>query len=757
MTSFDLPQIILLLAGILSALTFMVAFIRRKAHPQAARALIGYTFAMMLWVGWLVGWQLGALDILDSGFLIKAPFYGLFLISVVFFFLTRGFLGVTRRWFLWIFLALFWLGTLITLDGNWFGLAEVWLTGAGWVITRERVVLVSIVVGWAIYTGAAASLILGTYRRVKPSFYRNRITYWVLVLLLIAVGDALILAGSLVPGDSVHVLGGMLAVYALLTPLLPNIPSLVFHTASSALMAGISLGFYLLTFLGIDVLLRNNPFFQPVWVGLILASILIFIVNPILQTIRVQIERTADGEELDVTHILSRYSQSITNILDLELLASVVVTSVEDVLDLQGGYLFLVDYEKDSTGKAYYRLRGEGSRIEDKSVSIELATESPITGYFRQENWPLSEYDLEIQPRFTSAPWDERVWFSQLGMEVYIPIFSKNEWIGILALGPKTSGEPYWEAQWDLLSALADQTAIALENVRLVEGLMRLNNDFQRAYKALDQANRHLERLERTKSDFISIASHEIRTPLTLISGSAQMLYDEQTLQEDEYYKTLLDKIQSGSHRMQEIVDSMFDMAKVDARDLQLDPQPIALGSLFRTLAAKLEKALEDRNQTLEISDELNDLPSIEADFESLTKAFRHVIVNAIKYTPDGGRIRVFGKTVEPEDYEPSQASVEIVVEDNGIGISPQFHELIFTKFYQTGELAYHSSGQTKFKGGGPGLGLAITKGIIEAHRGRIWVESPGYNEETRPGSQFHVVLPVHQQPAAKPPEALFR
>ncbi len=756
MTSFDLPKIILLLVGIFSILIFIVALIRRRAHPQAARALIGYTLAMVLWVGWLAGWQLGLLDFLDAGFLNKAPFYGLFLLSVGFFYLTRGFLGVSRHWLFWMSLALIWLGSVTILDGNWVGLAEVWFTGDGWAIIRQRVVVASIVVGWAIYTGAAAILILRTYRKVKPSFYRNRITYWVLVLLLIVCGDALILAGSLVPGVSIHVLGGMLAVYALLTPALPNIPSLVFRMTSSTLMAGISLGFYLAAFLVIDALLGNNPFFQPVWVGLALALVLIFVVNPILQTIRTQIERTAEGDELDVTHILSRYSQSITNILDLELLASVVVTSVGDVLDLQGGYLFLVDYEKDSTGRAHYRLRGEGSHTEDKPVSIELATNSPITTYFRQENWPLSEYDLEIQPRFASASWDERVWFSQLGMDVYIPIHSKNEWIGILALGPKTSGEPYWESQWDLLSALADQTAIALENVRLVEGLMRLNSEFQRAYAALDQANRHLERLERTKSDFISIASHEIRTPLTLISGSAQMLYDEQALHGDEYYKTLLEKIQSGSHRLQEIVDSMFDMAKVDARDLQLDPQPIALGSLFRTLASKLEKALEDRELTFELSDNLNNLPPIEADFESLTKAFRHLLVNAIKYTPDGGKIRVFGKELSPDESETAGTSVEIVVEDNGIGISPEFHELIFTKFYQTGELAYHSSGQTKFKGGGPGLGLAITKGIVEAHRGRIWVESPGYNEETRPGSQFHVVLPVHQQPAAKPPEAIF-
>ncbi len=752
----DLPQFALLLAVVCSGLTFVVALLQRNAHPLAARALIGYAFAMFVWVGCLAGWQMGVLNFPEPGVLERLPFYGLFLLAAGFYYLTCGFLGATRYRFFWALLALIWLGLLLTLDGNWLGLQEIWLTGSGWAITRERAVLAATVCGWAIFSGAGVVLALQTYRKVKPSFYRNRITYWALVLVITVVGDTLILAGILVPGVVIHILGVILGVYALLTPALPNIPSLVFRITSSALMVGISLGLYLLAFLGIDVLLSNYPFYQPIWVGLALAVVLALMINPILQVIKNQIDRTIAGEGLDVPHILSRYSQSITNVLDLELLASVVIASVRDVLDIQGGYLFLVDYEKNSANNGLYRLRGESGNDAESPKQVELSANSPIVQYFRQENWPLSEYDLEIQPRYRSAPRPERVWFSQLGMDVYIPISSKNEWIGVLALGPKVSGEPYWESQWELLSALADQTAIALENVRLVEGLIRLNNEFQRAYAALDQANRHLERLDRTKSDFINIASHEIRTPLTLISGSAQMLYDEKALHGDDYYKTLLEKIQSGSTRLQEIVDSMFDMARVDARDLQLDPQAIALGSLFRNLAVKLEPAFKERNQTLEIQD-LSSLQPIEADFESLSKAFRHLLVNAIKYTPDEGLIRVSGREFKPEQEQSSQTCIEIIVEDNGIGISPQYHELIFTKFYQTGELAYHSSGQTKFKGGGPGLGLAIAKGIIEAHRGKIWVESPGHNEATCPGSQFHVVLPIHQQPILPLPEGIFR
>jgi signal transduction histidine kinase len=141
---------------------------------------------------------------------------------------------------------------------------------------------------------------------------------------------------------------------------------------------------------------------------------------------------------------------------------------------------------------------------------------------------------------------------------------------------------------------------------------------------------------------------------------------------------------------------------------------------------------------------DLGALPAIEADADGLYKVFYHLLTNAVKYTPDGGTITVAGRVFQGTEPVPGD-SVEVTISDTGIGIDPDVQELIFTKFYQTGELSLHSSGKTKFKGGGAGLGLAIVRGIVQAHRGRVWVESPGYDEESFPGSEFHVVLPINQ------------
>jgi signal transduction histidine kinase len=142
----------------------------------------------------------------------------------------------------------------------------------------------------------------------------------------------------------------------------------------------------------------------------------------------------------------------------------------------------------------------------------------------------------------------------------------------------------------------------------------------------------------------------------------------------------------------------------------------------------------------------VQDLPHIEADLDALRKMFTQLVGNAIKYTPDGGRITISGRQLPQGEVFPED-SVEVVISDTGVGIEPQLQELIFTKFYRTGPIATYSSSKTRFMGGGPGLGLSIAKGIVEAHGGIIWAESPGYDEQSCPGSKFHVVLPLHQLP----------
>lgn len=252
----------------------------------------------------------------------------------------------------------------------------------------------------------------------------------------------------------------------------------------------------------------------------------------------------------------------------------------------------------------------------------------------------------------------------------------------------------------------------------------------------LEQINATLKQIDRTKTNFIQISAHELRTPLTLIMGYSQMLHND--LKKNPDMQSLAQGILEGAERMTDVVESMADVSRIDSNALTLRRTSVQLDAVIRKVQKEFTPAFDERNIRFNVGD-LGALPSVTADPEMLQKVFYHLVMNAIKYTPDGGEVGVTGRYVN--GAEPAQ--LEIAVCDTGIGIDPGMHELIFQKFHQTGEVLLHSSGKTKFKGGGPGLGLAIARGIVQAHGGRIWVESPGHDEETFPGSKFIVSLPM--------------
>jgi signal transduction histidine kinase len=260
------------------------------------------------------------------------------------------------------------------------------------------------------------------------------------------------------------------------------------------------------------------------------------------------------------------------------------------------------------------------------------------------------------------------------------------------------------------------------------------NQDLRRAYH-------DLERLDKAKDDFIGVVGHELRTPLTVIAGYANMLKGHSVINEDENLNMLTDGITVGIGRLQSIINNILDVSKLDAAVLQVRRVPTSIIVLVKEVESDFASALKQRRIYFK-SDDLDKLPFIMADSDLLYKVFYHLVMNAIKYTPDGGMITVSGKLIHDEGQEPL---IEVVVADTGIGIDEEHHELIFEKFYQTGEVRLHSSGTTKFKGGGPGLGLAIVKGAVLAHGGRVWVESGGHDEKKFPGSRFYVRLPVDE------------
>jgi signal transduction histidine kinase len=239
--------------------------------------------------------------------------------------------------------------------------------------------------------------------------------------------------------------------------------------------------------------------------------------------------------------------------------------------------------------------------------------------------------------------------------------------------------------------------------------------------------------------EFIQVAAHELRTPLTIVKGYVNVLGSFPELQENAALKEVMEGIVKGAERMHEVVNTMLDVTRIENEQLRISPAPVPLKRILHELSGDFRKAVEDRNIEI-IVEQDEDTPAINADPSLIQKALYHLIINAIKFTPDGGKVILRSRPVLMDNHAPG---VELSIQDTGIGLDAEHHELVFEKFYQVGNVSIHSSGKTSFKGGGPGAGLAIVRGVARAHGGKVWVESKGHDEVNFPGCTFYLHLPI--------------
>lgn len=450
---------------------------------------------------------------------------------------------------------------------------------------------------------------------------------------------------------------------------------------------------------------------------LILAAIvggilILIIVRQILATRSKTLLYQSETKRRQLAESLTRATQEMTSTLDFQQASVLVLDQLAVVVPYERCSILL----EQNNHLHIVAQRGFPENEErTQEVLIAIRDDDP---YLRMSDTfePLIIDDVTQDPGWTILPWLplNRSWMG-------IPLVVRDKTIGMISI-TRQEAHAFTTEDMLLAKAFAGQAAVTLENARL--------------YAELQRAYHTLEILDRTKSKFIEIVAHELRTPLTIIKGYTQSLAAQPVIKDDIQNQTLLEGVVRGADRLHEIVNNMLDITKIDTQVLKLNKTPFRMSDLFVRLSQYYEPALAERNLTLEI-DDLSQLPMIQADAGLLQKVFLQLVMNAIKYTPDGGKIRITNR------IDRDKNMLEMVIADTGIGIDPEQIDLIFQKFYQTGQVALHSTSQIKFKGGGPGLGLPIALGIVAAHGGKIWAESPGYNEQTCPGSKFFVQLPL--------------
>lgn len=265
-------------------------------------------------------------------------------------------------------------------------------------------------------------------------------------------------------------------------------------------------------------------------------------------------------------------------------------------------------------------------------------------------------------------------------------------------------------------------------------------------YQELIETNQKLERLERLKSEFISIVSHELRTPLTSIKNSLDILMSgrcgEITPASDKFLNMAMRNVQ----RLSGIINDLLDLSKIEAGKMDFHFAPTNINSVINYVKTALSEVAKTKGLNL-VTNESDDLPEILADSQRLEQVLTNLVSNAIKFTPDGKSITISSRMVNASDIRVNDCFkdivknltgdyIEVCVKDEGIGIEQKNLLHTFDKFAQI-------ENSLSRKAGGTGLGLPIAKQLLDAHKGAIWCDS-----ELNKGSKFYFIIPANKVPS---------
>jgi two-component system, OmpR family, sensor histidine kinase KdpD len=294
-----------------------------------------------------------------------------------------------------------------------------------------------------------------------------------------------------------------------------------------------------------------------------------------------------------------------------------------------------------------------------------------------------------------------------------VPVVAGGTTYGLLVLG-YGAPHPFAPRERSFAEALANQAALSLEQARA------------RRDAAQAEAVREADRL---KGELLATVSHELRTPLGAIKGHATTLARFGTRMPLEQQREFLETIDRATDRLAELIDNLLLLQRIDAGGLPIHLEAVDLAALVEDALAELTPRGARRNVTVTCDPAL---PPISGDGLRLRQVLLNLLDNALKYSPDGGAVRL-NVTREGDD-------VLVSVRDEGLGIPPEQIEQIFERFHRV------DSGRTRTIRG-TGLGLAICNAIVQAHGGRIWAESAGEGR----GSAFHVTLRPWEEPCSSP------
>ncbi|MFZ5916834.1 MAG: ATP-binding protein [Chloroflexota bacterium] len=719
---FDPDIIVPILVSVGHGLLAGAVLIQRGSRDRHAWLLSGYLAAAACWAG---GSGLALLQPASlAGRWERLIVYLGLCLTVALLVLVQLFFDRWHGALKWLIVGGPWLAAAFLLDPTLVRLVQLTpLQVGGWRLNQSDLAHVLLALSWAFFTLALLTLSWRAYRDARSSLQRNRIRYLMLAVTLTVAGDGLFTLGAM-PHTQIALLirlGGSVAVtYALLSRHLPDIKHIYRQSINYITLTLIT---SLILFLGMWLpmaVFRTRLAISAVVGTVSVAVILALGYLPLRRVIQDLIDQYLFSRRYEYDRLLRGYGQRIADILDLDRLAGVVVGVIDEALDIERGALLVSEGGDDGMGKVRLKPYAGLGLVPDEVM--EFRGSSPVLIHLRLKGLPLAPYDLTHEAALAEANQAELAWLRSLHMEVFVPMRAKERLIGVLAVGAKRSGEPYFRDDLDLLSALADQTAVALENARLFGDLVLLNTVLSQAYTDLGKANRQLQEMDRLKSAFIGVITHELRTPFANIDFSLQLLerYAHEHLSLEP--RQQLVELAQGIEAAKTMVDNLVTFASFLSKRGELRLSWLNLNALIQETLLPLVSLAESKGVVFQVAVPEN-LPAVRGDPDRLRDAVYHLAQNAVKFTGSGGR-------VEARCWATAEAFY-LEVKDTGVGIPPDKLPTLWEDFTQMADPLRRGRE-------GLGLGLALVKYVVVAHGGDVWSKS-----QQGVGSTFGFQVPL--------------
>jgi signal transduction histidine kinase len=412
------------------------------------------------------------------------------------------------------------------------------------------------------------------------------------------------------------------------------------------------------------------------------------------------LELTRSVDELKA---LGEVGRAVSSTLDLETVLSTIVSRAVQLAGMDGGSIW--EYDE---GREEFYLRAT-HRLPDELIEAHRAT--PIRkgegalGRLAMTREPVEIGKIANEPGYPTRL-REILIRSGYRSVLAVPLLREDHLLGALAVNRTTPGE-FAPEVITLLKTFATQSALAIQNARL--------------YREIEVKSRELEAASQHKSEFLANMSHELRTPLNAIIGFSEVLSERMFGEINEKQAEYIGDILQSGHHLLSLINDILDLSKIEAGRMELELSDFDLpGIIENTLTLVRERAVR-RGIALERSVDER-LGTIRADERKVKQVLLNLLSNALKFTPEGGKIAVQAAL--------NDGVAKISVTDTGVGIAPEDQAAVFEEFRQVGTAAK--------KVEGTGLGLAISRKFIELHGGKIWVTS-----QVGTGSTFAFTLPL--------------